>query len=241
MSASSDYQQTDMDLEYGREETANARAHVTPSDEQAKAILIEWGRERRELFRSFQPLHIMATSSADEAVVRARNFITDYKVEDTRLKLLRQSVEIGAVRQLRARIANWHAFLSASPREDVRSELLALHTTLVSMSKIEDQSNKVDFDKQPFARIEFLLELLTVAYEIGRPANVAFYIRRIGETLIGPMDAALHNKLAAANEWLHWATKYEEINGSDSLLNRNHPVYIRVQKTPQWPKQDQIL
>ncbi|BEV47486.1 hypothetical protein [Afipia carboxidovorans] len=89
---------------------------------------------------------------------------------------------------------------------------------------------KIDFSKDPFAHTQFLFNLFDGAREMGRPKNAAFYIRRIGETLIGPMTEEVAEKLRIAKEWTAWATEYEEINGRDSLLDRKHPIYLRAMK-----------
>jgi hypothetical protein len=108
-----------------------------PSVAQARAIVNEWKGRDGTLLNPFVQATKPRTFSDDELMARAFGFIAAYRVEAGRLELLRQSVDMGLVRTLRARIAHWDAFLSASPLSDVQNELLLFKETLSQMERLE--------------------------------------------------------------------------------------------------------
>ncbi|WP_315730900.1 MULTISPECIES: hypothetical protein [unclassified Bradyrhizobium] len=104
---------------------------------QAKVLVTEWKAARASRGRFASTLMQSPPASDDVLMERAFTLMTKSNTEQVRLKFLRTSMEIGSVRSLRARVARWDAFFSASPSDAVLEEFQAIKATLDEMSEVE--------------------------------------------------------------------------------------------------------
>lgn len=104
---------------------------------QARILVAGWKASRESRSEFFSALMPNPPASDDVLMERAFAFMAKYNIEQVRLKFLRTSIEIGSVMSLRARVAQWEAFLSASPSDAVLEELQAIKVTLDQMSEVE--------------------------------------------------------------------------------------------------------
>lgn len=82
---------------------------------------------------------------------------------------------------------------------------------------------------RPLADIEkHILPTIRLLMEIGMPDPLERMVKFYGERIRSLHTLVSIRVLEAAQSWLSAARSHEEVHGKGSMLNKDHPTYIRI-------------